>query len=481
MFTGTASRQGVRLTMANRWLTPLLALLLGSGASHALAQLGGGGMGGMGGGGGGGGAPSAPGLEKPKFRDHLYQQGGPAISGSTDNRLVLGVEIAGQRQIDTERIRAAITIQPDERFDDEQVLADVRAIRNLGYFSDVSYKIIERPEGVIVRFIVRERPLISSVYYHGNYALEDRMLKTQAAINAGDPLSEFAIESARTRLVEFYRQKGFNQAVIDAQVGVNEEPQALVFRINEGELQRIRDISIVGSTIVSPQRLKKIIGSREGFLRYWGNRADLELIEEDREKLTRYYRDLGFLDARIGHQLQIDPSGKWIDLVFAVEEGQRYGVRNVTVVGNRYFTTDSLQQQLKLLTGEHFDRGKLERDARTLLDSYGEQGFIYADVEPNIHYLDEPGQVDLVYRIEEGARYRCSEIRVHLDGDSQHTKEHVLLNLVEIRPGEIYNRTKLVRSERRLAASQYFEVNPQMAEPPRIAVSPPESEDTKSR
>jgi len=445
-------------------------------ATSAFAQFGGG-MGGMG---GGGSAPPPPGLEKPKFRDHLYQQGGPAVSTSTDGRLVVAVEIQGNRQVDKERIRAAITTQPDERFDDEHVLADVRAIRNLGYFSDVSYKIIEQEEGVVVRYIVRERPLISAVYFHGNYALEDRMLKTQSAINPGDPLSEFAIESARSRLVEFYRQKGFNHAVIDAQVGVNDDPQALVFRINEGQLERIRDIKIVGNTIVSAARLKKIIDSREGFLRYWGNRADREVIEEDRETLTRYYRDLGFLDARVGQQLQVDSSGKWIDLVFAIEEGQRYEVRNVSVMGNRYFTTDSLQEQLKLLTGQHFDRGKLERDARSLLNAYGDQGFIYADVQPQLHYLDEPGQVDLVYKIDEGARYRCSEIRVHIDGDSQHTKEHVLLNLVEIRPGELLNRTQMMRSERRLAASQYFEVNPQIAEPPKIAVRP-ETEELERR
>ena len=98
------------------------------------------------------------------------------------------------------------------------------------------------------------------------------------------------------------------------------------------------------------------------------------------------------------------------------------------------------------------------------------------DVVAEPRFLSEPGMLDLVYRIEEGDRYRAGEINVHIVGDSSHTQHNVVMNLIGLREGQYIDLRELENSERRLRFSQIFETNPALGEPPRIEVRPPDED-----
>ncbi len=68
-------------------------------------------------------------------------------------------------------------------------------------------------------------------------------------------------------------------------------------------------------------------------------------------------------------------------------------------------------------------------------DLYGSNGYVFADVRPETVFLEEPGQVDLVYHIDEGERFRVGRIFVHIGGDNPHTRIQTALNRVTIYPG----------------------------------------------
>ena len=75
-------------------------------------------------------------------------------------------------------------------------------------------------------------------------------------------------------------------------------------------------------------------------------------------------------------------------------------------------------------------------------------------------FLEEPGQVDLVYHIDEGQKWRVGRIFVHIGGDNPHTRIQTVLNRVTICPGQIMDIRELKASERRLLASSVFHVDP---------------------
>ncbi len=61
------------------------------------------------------------------------------------------------------------------------------------------------------------------------------------------------------------------------------------------------------------------------------------MIDEDRERLIAYYRNLGYFKARISREIDYDASGQWATLTFVIDEGPRYRIRDVSVVGNKKY------------------------------------------------------------------------------------------------------------------------------------------------
>ncbi len=462
------------------WTTRLgICLLVLGMASPASAQFGGPGGGGMGPGGGGGAPPPDV---KPKFRDHVHSTDGLPLRREKGDAIVLDVRIEGNQKVGLHRILQQLQTRKDRFYDYETVLGDVRRLNDMGSFDHVTFKLDEQPGGVAVTFILHERPVITRVVFHGNRAINDRELRGRAGLEKEDPLSEFAIESARRRLIDYYREEGFNQVSILSSIGIQTDSGAVVFRINEGPKERIADISIEGNTIVSEARLKKIILSRgpmAGFLAYTGNTADLTKIDQDVDVLATYYHNLGFLTATVGRRMQYDDSGKWLSVTFVIDEGRRFKVNDIQIIGNQFVTEQSLRDRLELKSGDMFDGTLLRRDVGELIYGYGELGYIYAEVEPKTVMRDEGNVVDLVYQISEGDRWKVGEIRVNIDGEPHLMRETTMLNLVDLREGDWIDRRTLELNRRRLERSQLLETNPAVADPPDIQVIPRDEDEDR--
>ena len=442
--------------------------------SIAHAQIGGGGAAA----GGPGGGPGGP-EEKPKFRDFIHDRGGINVHREKGDMIVAAVEIRGNKRISNARISQELRTRPDRFFDRDTVLGDIHRLTDMNVFEHVTFQTTPVQNGMKVTFMVTERPVITEVIYHGNQAINERELGGRAGIAANDPLSEFSIESARRRLVDFYKEEGFNQAVVLATVGTENAPGEVIFRINEGPKERIRKVRILGSSIVTESRLKNVITSRGpfgGVYPYANNVADFKKIDQDVDVLAAYYHNLGFLTATVGRRWQYSKNGKWVDLTFVVNEGPRFRVNEIQIIGNEFIDETSLRARLKLNAGDMYD-GTLQRlDVGELTYGYGELGFIYAEVTPQTVIRDEDNVVDLVYRISEGDRWKVGEIRVNIDGEPDLMRETTMLNLVDLREGAWINRRMLELNRNRLERSQLLETNPQIADPPDIKVIPTDNE-----
>nr|WP_315853730.1 POTRA domain-containing protein [Novipirellula artificiosorum] len=433
-----------------------------------------GGGGGFGGGGGGGQSGPMPDA-KPKFLDHVRSRDGLAIRREKGDSVVLDVKVVGNRVVSSHLIMQKLQTRKDRFYDYETVLGDVRRLTDMGSFDHVTFDLDEQPGGVSITFAVHERPVITKVVMHGNRALNNRELQGRAGVNEADPLSEFSIESARRRLIDYYQEEGFNQVAIESSIGYEDDPGVVIFRINEGPKERIEDIVIKGATIVSEARLKKIIKSRGpavGLLRHIGNTADMRMIDDDVNTLASYYHNLGFLTATVGRRIRYDESGKWITVTFVINEGPRFTVNDVKIIGNQFITEESLRARLNLHAGDMFDGTLMRRDIGEITYGYGEMGFIYAEVEPKTVMRDEANTVDLVYEILEGDRWKVGRILVNIEGEPHLMRETTMLNMVDLREGDWIDRRSLEMNRRRIENSNLLETNPQVADAPDIKVVP---------
>jgi len=401
----------------------------------------------------------------------------PASSGlaAGSGQMVVEVIVRGQQTLKDYEIQKYIHTRKDREFDPDVVQADVRRLVTSGLFKEVKPLTQQTPSGVVVIFEVVERPRIGQIQFLGNRGFSDKKLSKEIGVKAGDPLNTYVAEEARRKLEEFYRRGGYPQATVSIFEGDRPGDRNLVFLINEGQLERIAAVTFEGNHSTPASVLKTKIQSKPGYLWYlFRGKVDREKIDADVQALTAYYRSLGYFQARVSRVLEYDDSGKWLYLKFIIDEGPRYQVRNVTLEGVTKFDNQKLLQFLELKAGEYFNQAESNKDLNTLTDLYGSQGHVFADVQADLRFLEEPGQLDVVYRVKEGQVFKVGEINVHIAGEFPRTRQTVVLNRVSLRPGDIIDMREVRNSERRLKASQLFAGTQNDGEPPRIVVRPPE-------
>jgi len=239
--------------------------------------------------------------------------------------------------------------------------------------------------------------------------------------------------------------------------------------IKEGKKRKFGDISFEGNSkeIAPDGRLKKIIQSREPILKLFKGEVDRVKLKEDEDRLTDYYRSLGFFKATVGRRIKYNANEDRLLVVFHIYEGPRYNVRNITFMGNRVFPSEALAPTLRLGSGNPYDQNVMNKDIGTIKDLYGSNGYVFADALPDLRFDLEPGVVDIIYRVEEGQQYRIGDISVTIKGDNPHTKHSTILNRLDMRPGEIADIRKFRDSERRITATGLFNVEPTQGDLPR--------------
>ena len=410
-------------------------------------------------------------IEQPDSIDLLPSTGRDT---NQDERIV-EVRIEGNETVEISKL-PQLNTRAGQIFDPQAIEEDVRTLHRTRKFIDVLPKYVRVRQGVVVVFTVVERPTLRYVKFVGNERVTTRTLRKKAEIDVGDSIDSYVVEEARRRVESYYHEKGYDKARVTTVEGTKPGDRGAVFLVDEGRSRNSFWTTFVGNTIATDARLLTQIKSKPGFFWFLGGDVDHEKIDADVDTLTAYYRSLGFFQARVGREVQvINGIGRdWALLTFVINEGPRYRVRNVSFLGNSRFKGEFLERDLKLKSGEFFNQDHMDADLNLIRDIYGGRGFVFADIQADPRFLEEPGELDLVYKVAEGQRYRVGQINVRIGGENPHTRHSVILNRLSLRPGDILDIRKLRSDERRIASSGLFLNEPARGEGPRIVFSKPD-------
>jgi len=395
--------------------------------------------------------------------------------GLTGKEMVVDVRVEGHKSEESlRRLQRRIRTRVGRTIDRDLVERDVRSLYDSKLvLTPVAEYQRMGDNGVRVIYHVVELPTIKYIKFFGN-TTKKRTLEKKVGLKVGDPLNAAAVSEAKAKLLEYLQEKGYVRAKVEIIEGNKPNDKGVVFLVNQGQKQKVGKVTFQGNTIASDSRLQTQIESKPPILRLFKGEVDPVKIEGDVEKLYEYYRSLGFFRAKIGRELIFDEKQKWLTLNFVIEEGPRYVVRKVILAGTEKLTEEELRKDMNLTENQFFDQTKLSRDIRDLRYKYGAKGYVFADIADSKVFQEEPGELDIVYKIVEGRRFAVGPINIKIIGDNPHTRRNTILNRLSIRPGDIMNVQEIEASERRLRFSGLFVNNPAEGIQPTIKYERPD-------
>ena len=238
---------------------------------------------------------------------------------------------------------------------------------------------------------------------------------------------------------------------------VSDQEMDVVFEVQEGDEFFVRDINLVGNKGLTARKIRGVMASKERFFIAFLRPGVLKRsdLEQDVERIKTLYLDHGYLQVKVAEpEIQIDKKASRLDILIRIDEGPRFRLGTVEVVGSKTFTSDELVAELKLPKEEFFSRDTLRKDLVTLTEKYSELGYIFADVVPVTRVREGETIVDVSLEITEGLKAFVE--RIEIRGNTK-TRDKVIRRRLELAEGDVYNGTLLREARAVLGRLGYFE------------------------
>lgn len=167
----------------------------------------------------------------------------------------------------------------------------------------------------------------------------------------------------------------------------------------------IRDIRVEGASGSSESAIISFSGIRIG-----------DTYTPGSETLARAVRNLYqrriFSDVRIYAE---DFRDSAITIVIAVSEYPRVGT--VTVIGNDELDEEDIREQMTLETGDIVSPYEMKRSEQRIEEKYGEEGYLFADIDITQGTVSPDGRVDLNVAVDEGSEVSIGDVVI--EGNSE--------------------------------------------------------------
>ena len=170
--------------------------------------------------------------------------------------------------------------------------------------------------------------------------------------------------------------------------------------------------------------------------------------------ILRYYKEKGFLLAKVDVQPQVDSMIKGaIRVNFAIDKGKKVKIKKITFSGDISLKEGKLVRSMKktkdarlinFFSSKKFDEKEYPNDKKGLISAFNEAGYRDARIIKDTMYYIEPDRLQIDFTIDEGKKYYFRNIT--WTGNSVYSTDD-LNNILMIRKGDVYD---VVTMEHRL-------------------------------
>jgi outer membrane protein assembly complex protein YaeT len=199
------------------------------------------------------------------------------------------------------------------------------------------------------------------------------------------------------------------------------------FSANRGPVVKV----LVEGASLDAGRVKRVIPIFEE------GSVDDDLLNEGNRRLRDYYQRLGYFDVKVEHERQ-STTAEQVTILYKVRLGPRRRVEKVSIEGNRYFDSATLQELLSVHAADVIDRhgaysqALVTADINALQSVYHNNGFSHVRITPETSAgatkAGTTAPLAVVYRIEEGEQLRVGTVRLEGNDHVDATRLSAQLN-----------------------------------------------------
>ena len=402
-----------------------------------------------------------------------------------------GITVSGIKYLDQDVLIniSGLEVGTEIKVPGEKITKAIEKLWKQGLFSDVKIvasKIIENRIFIEIQLV--ERPRLSKFAIQGVKKSEADDIRDRIHLVRGNQITDNIITNTKINVREYFVDKGF----YNVEVNVVQKPDSnfvnsviLVIKVKPNKRVKIENIRFHGNLsdiefkqimkedsnygfwertwYTSPFSNSKLRGKlKETKQKTWYNIfKSSKYVEsnykEDKKNIIAKYNDKGYRDARIVKDSVSVASYKTLNLDIFIDEGEKYYFRNITWIGNTKFSSEFLTKYLEIKKGDLYNQALLDEklfvSEQSLSSLYLDDGYLFFNLTP-VEIMVENDSIDIEMRIQEGKQARIN--RVTIIGNTK-TNDRVILREIRTKPGDLFRRSDIIRTQRELAQLGFFD------------------------
>ncbi|MFC2175750.1 outer membrane protein assembly factor BamA [Bacteroidota bacterium] len=378
-----------------------------------------------------------------------------------------GITVNGTRYLDKKVLvlLSGLTIGETVQIPGEAITEAIHKLWDQGLFSDIRINVTKIVDDkIFLELQLQERPRLSKFALKGTKKGDVKDIRESIKLIKGKVVTENLIVSTENTIKNHYIDKGYlNVAVNTVSEKDTTLPNNVVLTFNVDKKKKVRIDKIIfnGNEEVKARKLKNAMKEtkQRTWWRVWKASKFLDYeYEKDRKAVIAKYNQLGYRDARIISDTVYPNKNGSINLEINLEEGRKYYFRNITWVGNTKYSSDVLSKLLGIKKGDVYNQAQLDANlfmnpnGRDVSSLYLDDGYLFFNVDP-VEILVVNDSIDLEMRIREGKQATIN--RITIKGNTK-TNDHVILREIRTKPGQLFSRADIIRSQRELSQLGYF-------------------------
>lgn len=370
--------------------------------------------------------------------------------------------VQGNQYVTSEAILNRLPYATGNQFDPDRTSLAIKHLYDLGSFRQVRLDAEILDENKMNLYVVvEEKKLLECLEFTGNSALRTKQIKEKLNLSKLTTVDEETMRGIVLGVKKLYRDENRHNVHITYKItpnATNPQKASATVIINEGAKSLIKYVNFVGNTKIPSRKLQNILFTREnwllGFLDSAGSYNE-EMLDMDKHRIEYFYRDQGYLMAKTAKTNIVFSDNKHdIAVTFNIKEGNQFRVRDLKVIGDEVYDNDELFPLILLEEGEPYSQAKLVQSMNRIKDLYGEKGYIYCDVFPQMKPDEQTSNVDITFHIERGNKLYAN--RIVITGNHV-TRDKVIRRQLDIVEGDLITTRKLKASEQGVEYLSFFE------------------------